>query len=155
MFLIILCTKRLNIVTVYDYIMTDMCVTQNNNNLPFDDVSNVQFINTLDYNYLYNYAKLKIINLLSIQMDVENNSTLFVNTLHLLNFVRDQDVRKKLTTEFLNKCTINGKLKTNMSSVAPQCILMVGVIDDHWTQAAVKSVMMTIEDSNEVTPTNA
>lgn len=140
---------------MYDYIMTDMCVTQNNNNLPFDDVSNVQFINTLDYNYLYNYAKLKIINLLSVQMDVENNSTLFINTLHLLNFVRDQDVRKKLTAEFLSKCTINDKLKTDMASVAPQCIFMVGIIDDHWTQAAVKSVMMTIEDSDEVTPTNA
>lgn len=129
-----------------------MLMTNNNqtNTGTLDDDANVQFINNLDANYLYNYAKLKIINLLGVKMDVENDSTLFVNTLHLLNFVRDRDTRTHLTKQLISECTIGGKLRTEMAVAAQPCILLVGVIDDLWNKAGVKNIVMTLEDEEEV-----
>lgn len=122
--------------------------TNHSNTGTLDDDANVQFVNNLDANYLYNYAKLKIINLLGVKMDVENDSTLFVNTLHLLNFVRDRNTRTRLTKQLMDECTLGGKLRTEMSVAAQPCILLVGIIDDLWNKAGIKNIVMSLEDED-------
>lgn len=122
--------------------------TNHSNTGTLDNDADVQFVNNLDANYLYNYAKLKIINLLGVKMDVENDSTLFVNTLHLLNFVRDRYTRTRLTEQLMNECTVGGKLRTEMSVAAQPCILLVGIIDDLWNKAGVKNIVMSLEDED-------
>ncbi|MCK9576628.1 MAG: hypothetical protein M0R51_11960 [Clostridia bacterium] len=87
--------------------------------------------NQLNDEFVFNYCRTTIINILRERIDVENDSRLFTLTLYMIQFIPDRTVRDIYTTTFLQECTNKqGKLLTNHKDSATTCVMATGVICD-------------------------
>lgn len=87
--------------------------------------------NQMNDEFVFNYARTTVINILREKMDVENDSRLFIMTLYMIQFIPDRNTREIFTTNFINKCkNKQGKLISNHKDSATTCVIASGIISD-------------------------
>jgi hypothetical protein len=100
--------------------------------------------------FVFNFTRSKLINLLCEKVDVDNDSRVFVTTLLLIQFIPDRILREVVTNNFLNDCKDkDGTLQTSFDKTATKCVLLSGVIYDCF-HASKSSANLIAEIDNDL-----
>ena len=87
--------------------------------------------NQLNDEFVFNYCRTTVINILRERIDVENDSRMFTLTLYMIQFIPDREAREMFTSKFLAECTNSqGKILTNHKEATTTCVIASGIICD-------------------------
>lgn len=98
--------------------------------------------------WVFNFLRSRLINIITNNIDSENDSRAFSIVLYMIQFIREKVIRDKLTDAFLDSCKKNGVLLTNYKSAWYKCILMAGVVYDvvHANQMSCNLIGTVVKD---------
>lgn len=97
--------------------------------------------------WVYNYLRSRYINIISSNMDTENDSRAFATVLYMIQFVKDRPTREIMTKTFLDAC----KIKT-YKACSQICTLTAGLIYDVLDVRKMGSLPELLEEIGEVSP---
>ena len=80
--------------------------------------------------WVFNFLRSRLINIITNNIDTENDSRAFSIVFYMIQFIREKEIRERLTDAFIESCTFDGVLKTNYKVTWKKCILMAGVVYD-------------------------
>ena len=80
--------------------------------------------------WVFNFLRSRLINIITNNIDTENDFRAFSIVFYMIQFIREKEIRERLTDAFIESCTFDGVLKTNYKVTWKKCILMAGVVYD-------------------------